>query len=395
MSRRRTGPAGLASAVVVAALAACGAGGGTGDGTSTGTGAAQSPSAVRLTAPTAVRAPAPAVDVPAGTVPLTYADGPTVHAVAPGWAERPLERDGVFVGRGPVGEDGAVAIVAADRSGTVLWRARGPEGTRVELGRLRTGRTVVVLAAPAPGGTWTAGGYDLGNGATVWEQDLPGAVRGPGLVVDAPDGPRLLDAASGGTAAPSTGAEFVAEHDGVAVTSGGGELSGHRDGAELWTTPLTALGLAADASPAVVAGASPPRGTLLLGDGGSGPPSSGALLDVADGTVVATGVRDARLDRVLGSWVLLGEGTLSAQDGTTALWSRAVPDGATLAAVDRVLAYVRSGDQVLAVNTATGADAQAYDLASTGPLAVPAVAGSEGGVALSTGEWLLLTTAGP
>lgn len=392
MSRRRTGPVALASAVALAALSACGTGG-PGAGGEVVDGAPMQPP-VQLTAPTPVRAPAPAVDVPAGTVPLTYANGPTVPAAAPGWAERPLERDGVFVGRGPVDADGVVAVVAADRDGRVLWRARGPEGTRIELGRLRTARTVVVLAAPGAGETWTAGGYDLASGATVWEQGLPGPLSGPGLVVDAPDGPRLLDAATG-TTAPPAGGTLVAEHDGVALTSAHGDLRGHRDGVELWATPLTSLGLSTDASPAVVTGATPPRGTLLLGDGGSAAPSRGALLDVATGTVVATGVRDARLDRVLGSWILLGAGTLSAQDGTSALWSRAVPEDATLAAVDRVLAYVRTGDQVLTVNTATGADAQAYDLASDGPLAVPAVAGSEGGVALNAGEWLLLTTTGP
>jgi len=371
---------------VVAALSACSADA-EGDPPSRGT--------VTLAAPVAVRSPATTADVAATTVPLTYGDGPTVPAVAPGWAERPQEQDGVFVGRGPAGADGAVAIVAVDPSGTVLWRARGPQGTRVELGRLATGRSVVVLAAPASTGAWTAGGYDLATGATMWERKIPGPLSGPGLLVSAPSGAQLLDATTGATAPLPSGGHVVGERDGVVLTSAGGHLQGWRDDAQAWTTPLSALDLPAGAAPTVVPGATPPRGTLVLGDGGAGAPSSGALLDVSTGAVIATGVRDARADHVLGSWILLGERALSAQEGSTVVWSRPVPDGATLAAVDRVLAYVRTGDAVLAVNTATGADAQAYEATARGPLAVPAVTGSDGGVALSTGRWILLTTTRP
>lgn len=385
MSRARLTLVGAGVAVVLAGCAS------TPDGTDPEPNARPT---VPLEAPVPVGTPAPEVDVDPAMLPYAYEDSP---AVAPGWSTAPLHADGMFVAPDPDG------VVAVDTTGTVLWRANGPADTWVGL-TSPDGEPLVVLAAPGPDGTWTARAHELESGAAVWGPvTWPGAPTGTGLVVDGPEGPVAVDARSGELLPAPDGATPVAERDGVVVHQAGQGIRARADGATVWTATMTDLRLPADADVAAVAGARTPPGTVLLGDAADGP-ATGTLLRAASGEVLAADVRDVHRDELFGTLVVLGPGVLTGlegagsdggSDGTVTevrpAWSRPVPEDARLTAVGGALAYLRAGDRVLAVNTATGADAEAYGEPGPAGFAVPAVTGEDGATALRTDVWVLLT----
>lgn len=347
-----------------------------------------------LEAPVPVGTPAPEVDVDPAMLPYAYEDSP---AVAPGWSAAPLHADGVFIAPGPDG------VVAVDVTGTVLWRASGPEDARVEL-TTADGEPLAVLATPGPDGSWTARAHELETGDAAWGPvTWPGTPTGAGLVVHGPDGPVAIDTRSGELLPTPDGATPVAERDGVVVHQSGQDVQGWADGAMLWTATTADLGLPADAQVAAVAGTRTPPGTVLLGDAADGP-VTGTLLRTASGDVLAADAMDVHLDELFGTLVVLGPGVLTGLEGTgpdggsnglasevRPAWTRPVPDDARLAAVGGALAYLRTGDRVLAVNTATGADAEAYGEPGPAGFAVPAMTGEDGATALRTDVWVLLT----
>lgn len=349
---------------------------------------------VPLEAPVAVGTPAPEIGIDPRMLPYAYEDSP---AVAPGWSAAPLHADGVFVAPDPDG------VVAVDVTGTVAWRANGPADTWVGL-TSPDGEPLVVLAAPDPDGTWTARAAEPATGAATWGPvTWPGAPTGAGLVVDGPDGPVAVDARSGELLPTPDGATPVAERDGVVVHQVGQGIQGWADGATAWTTTTTDLGLPTDATVAAVTGTRTPHGTVLLGDAADGP-ATGTLLRAASGEVLAADARDVHQDELFGTLVVLGPGVLTGLEGAGSLvgpgaptgeirpaWSRPVPEDARLTAVGGALAYLRAGDRVLAVNTATGADAEAYGEPGPAGFAVPAVTGEDGATALRTDVWVLLT----
>lgn len=366
---RRLGVASVATGLAVGLLAGCAV-------PSPPDGAAPRP-VVDPTAPAPVTAPAPAADVDPGSLPYAYLDSP---AVAPGWEHAPVEADGLFVGvTAPV--DGAVDVVAVDASGTELWRARQPEDVRITLSHAEDALVVVLTAAGS------VAAYDR-DGTPRWgPQDLDGELVGPGLVVRTPEGRRALDASTGAVV-PTDGGEVLAERDGTVVVTDGPTVRALHAGT-VWEVPRADLALPPDGPLAAVAGSVPPPGTVLLGAGEA--PEVGTLVDLADGRAVATEVRDARLDPLLRTWVALGERELSGHGPQGPLWSRAVPDGASLAGTGGALVHLRVGDRVLVVNTATGAEAQAYDPAGPAGLLVPATISAEGAAAAQGDRWLLLT----
>ncbi|KGM12097.1 hypothetical protein N868_02610 [Cellulomonas carbonis T26] len=383
--RASTSTAVVSAAVVVAGLAACTGPGGAPPAVT----AAASPAP--LEPPVAGGEPAPTAEPDPGMLPYGYVDH---DAVAPGWVGAPLEADGVFVGPGttPAGDD---AVIAVDSTGTVLWTASGPDTTRVDLTRA-DGRALAVLSVPTGGTDWSAAAYDLVSGEPVWGPvRVPGEPAGPGLVVGTGAARVALDARTGATVdAPADGV-VLAERAGVVVSRSGTDLRATHDGDLRWTVGPAELDLPPDATPALVAEATPPPGMLVVGADDDGGPRTGTLVALDDGAVVATDVRDVRADAVLGGVVALGDGTLSAHADDGPVWSRDVPEGAELAAVAGVLAYLRVGDEVMVVNTATGADAVAYDAPGPGGLAVPAVVAATGAAAMLTDEWVLLTTSTP
>ena len=334
--------------------------------------------------------PAPKVTVDPGVLPHGYFDYP---AVSPGWASAPQVADDVFVGLGPQDESGSSAVVAVDSHGTVLWRAEVPHGAVVDTSRAGE-KDLVVMTVPAGADGWAASAFDLRSGEPEWERvALPGPPAGPGLLVDGPDGRVAIDPGSGKLLPREEGTVVLAEDLGTVITWFSDHLQAHRDGQPVWSVTPQDLGLPATARLGVVTGSMTPAGTLAVGpETDAHAASTGTLVDLTDGSALATDVRDAQHDAVLGTLVTLGGGTLSSIDNGAAEWSREVPDGARLVAADGALAYLRVAEEVLVVNTATGADAYVYDEPGPQGLAVPAAVSSSGAIALNTGTWVLLPT---
>lgn len=332
---------------------------------------------------------APELEVDPSVLPHGYFDYP---AVAPGWDSAPQETDGFFVGRGPLDESGMAPVIAVDSHGTVLWRAAVPDGTDIDLSR--TGEeSLVVLTVPTAARGWAASAFELRTGKPVWEEvALPGPPVDPGLLVEAPEGRAAIDAASGQLVPREDDEVVLAEDFSTVVSWSAGHLRAHHAGTAVWKATPQDLDLPAGSRLGVVAGSTTPAGTLAVGAEVDGAPEAGTLVDLADGRPLAHDVQDARHDTVLGTLITLGGGTLSALDEGAAVWTREVPTGARLVAVDSVLAYLRVGKEVLVINTATGADAFVYDEAGPAGLAVPAVVDQSGAVALNTGTWVLLPT---
>ncbi|WP_447925486.1 hypothetical protein [Georgenia muralis] len=405
---------GAGAVLVLAALAGCAD---TGDD---GAPVDPTPVVVGETAPTA----------PTGaSLPLPLAP---FRMVEPGWDQVPEELDGIFLGLAEPTADGdtfdgdmsdgdmsdgdgadgdtvdgaALRFVAADEQGTVLWEAaRPPSCTGFALTRAGD-RALAVLTDLAPtddavAGT-TATAYDLTTGERVWGPvEVPGPHHGPGLVFSAA-APRatvgetgsrvVLDPATGEVLADeSDGSDtaVVGEYDGTVLTAVDGELvaTDAAGGTTAWRVSLASLGL--DGTPTAVAGARPPHGTALLGEPGD---ATGALVDLADGAVLATDVADARRDPSSGTVVALGEEGVTGLPATGEPWEVPVAD-TRLAAAGGALVYMRVGDALQVLN-ATGAEAQAYGEAGSAGLAVP-VLFSAGGAAVVTTEtgYGLVTTA--
>ncbi|WP_454777917.1 hypothetical protein [Georgenia muralis] len=400
----RRGGAGIV--LVLAALAGCA------DTTDDGAPVDPTPVVVGESAPTA----------PAGaSLPLPLAP---FRVVEPGWDQVPEELDGIFLGLAEPTTDGdtsggdtadgdtadgaALRFVAADEQGTVLWEAaRPPSCTGFALTRAGD-RALAVLTDLAPtddsvAGT-TATAYDLTTGERVWGPvEVPGPHHGPGLVFSAAapratvgeTGPRIvLDPATGEVLADeSDGADtgVVGEYDGTVLTAVDGELvaTDAAGGTTTWRVPLASLGLGG--TPTAVAGARPPHGTALLGEPGE---ETGALVDLADGAVLAADVADARRDPSSGTVVALGEAGVTGLPATGEPWEVPVAD-TRLAAAGGALVYLRVGDALQVLNATTGAEAQAYGDAGTAGLAVPVLFSAGGAAVVPTETGYGLVTTAP
>src|SRR5690606_36399857 len=101
-------------------------------------------------------------------------------------------------------------------------------------------------------------------------------------------------------------------------------------------------------------------------------PSTGALVDLRDGSVAGAGVIDTAVDPTTGTRVILDTGGLHAQDPSgNELWSLTVAEDTSLAALGGLFLYLREGDAVRAHNVMTGAVAQVWSAEATGRIVVP------------------------
>lgn len=356
--------------------------------------AEREPTAPVATEPVPVGQPATAADVPATSVPLALSDLPVLD---PGWDEAPQELDGLLLAIGhPEQAGGPVRFIAAREDGTVLWQAeRPPSCTGFTLTRDGE-RTIAVLADVVPGtehlSEITASGYDLATGERLWgPTPVPGPHQGPGTVFAAPapgaamgeTGPRVvLDPATGQVLA-TDGAAVVGEFAGAVLTAADGELmaSGTRE----WSVGLTSLGLGDD--PVALPGVHPPTGTVLLADRGD---STGVLLDLQTGELLAADVAAAARDPFSGTLVTAGAGTVTGLREGDEPWQREVP-GARLLTAANVLAYLQVGDAVQVLNVVTGEDAVAYDDDAAQP-AVPLLVTAGGATVLAADGPVLVPT---
>ncbi|GAA4287291.1 hypothetical protein [Georgenia daeguensis] len=353
--------------------------------------------------PVAVDEPAESSKVSPQSLPHPLAP---FEVVATGWTEPPLEHDGIFLGiRSPEEPEDPLRFIATDSEGTVLWEAeRPPSCTGFALSRVGD-RPVAVLtdleSTEDAVAQTTATAYDLATGARLWGPvDVPGPHHGPGLVFSASapraavgeTGPRVaLDPATGATVvdeADQRGTAVVGEYDGVVLTSADGTLTATGpDGEERWTRPLTDAGIPDGSGVTSVAGARPPEGTALVGPAGA---ESGALVDLTDGTVLATDAQDARQDPATGTVVTRAGSVITGRTAEGTSWTRELVGEVSLAGVGGVLVYLRVGDAVQVLNAATGEDAAVYgDSAS---LAVPTLFSADGAAVVPLNELLLVTT---
>ena len=319
-------------------------------------------------------------------------------AVDPGWQNAPLESAGVFLGRSePDGDPGSTRFTAVDATGMILWEAVHPSSSAAVLSTAYDRPIVILTLEGAAQDRLGAAAYDLATGHYVWGPvEVPGPHSGPGLVFGSEGARTALDATSGEVLATDGPDEtVVGEHDGSVLTVTADELRAVGSSGPLWSVATSDVGPEGHGTVTALRAASPPAGTALLGRADDAAPDTGTLVDMSTGKVIATGVREARLDTTIGIWVVLGADTLSGHRADGRLWSRAIAPEATLAAAGGALAYLRVGDAVQVVNALTGADAVVYGPPGPLGLAVPSVVSRSGAAVVRTDRILLLAVEPP
>lgn len=340
--------------------------------------------------------------------------------VEPPWpAASVQELGGVLLA--PAESEGALEFRAVDAEGTTLWWAqRPPSCTGFVLTTTGEGQDLAVLAdlqASAEDSSeavsTTVSGYDLHTGEEVWGPvDVPGPHLGPGLVfaqmpeqLGEPTGAVALDADTGEPLEVPDDARVVGEYGGTVLTVDDGTLSalapgdqggqggqGDQGGLEpRWQVPVAEHGWSAE-EVAAVAGTRPGTEVALLEVGTDGH----ALVSLADGEVLAEGVRDAATDAATGTVVLLDEQGLHGIDADGAdLWSAGAGPEAEIQAVGGALVYLVDDGEVRAHNVLTGEVATAYDSEGSGELAIPELIAPTGAVLLTAGDDPVLATTRP
>ncbi|CAM3864410.1 hypothetical protein [Isoptericola cucumis] len=323
--------------------------------------------------------------------------------VDPGWEVPPQHADGTFLAAAE--KDGVLRFTAVDPHGDVRWRAERPVScTGFVVTEDARGRAVAVLTDTAStddalAGT-TATAYDLATGEELWGPvDVPGPHQGPGLVFARPStdpmgepGPRtVLDPTTGRVAVAEGhrgGDRVIGEHDGTVLLVEGAALVA-RDtagGDALWRLGLDDHGWTAGS---IQPSTNDPQvaGRALVETS----PTTGALLDLRDGTVLDDTARDALDDPVTGTRVTLQESGIQARapEGRP-LWSVSTGRDTTLAAVEDVLLFVREGDAVRVHNAVTGEVAQGYPPDGSGRIVVPTRVAGDGATVVQDGRRYLL-----
>ena len=330
-----------------------------------------------------------------------------LQVVDPGWGSAAQYADDVFIAARE--RDGVLEFTAVDIYGDVLWSAQRPIScTGFTITSDSAGRALAILPDIETTDTaladTTASAYDMSTGDLVWGPvEVPGSHQGPGLIFAAPaprgvmgaTGPRTaLDSSTGNVVATEadSGAERIfGEYHGTLLLTDADVLMA-RDtatGHELWRISLAEHGWTQDSlRPSVAA---PPGEGLVLIETSAG---SGALLDLADGTVLSETAREAAVDETSGVLVVLDAAGLHAYDGDNEpLWSLSVNPETTIAALGGVLLYLREEGAVRVHNVITGNVAQAYDPHGQGQILVPAHITAAGAALLLDGQHHLIAAA--
>ena len=327
--------------------------------------------------------------------------------VDPPWpAESVQELGGVFVA--PAESEAALEFRAVDAEGTMLWWAeRPPSCTGFVLTSTSDDQDVAVLAdleGSSEGVSTTVSGYGLHTGEPVWGPvDVPGPHLGPGLVFaempaqfGQPTGAVALDADTGEPLPVPDDDRVVGEYGGTVLTVDDTQLTalaatGGEDLEVRWQVPLTEQGWSAE-EVAAAAGTRPGAAVALLDVGTDGH----VLVSLADGAVLAEGIRDAATDAATGTVVLLEEQSLRGVDADGAdLWSAGTGPEAEIQSVGGALVYLVDDGEIRVHNVLTGEVATAYDPMDSGELAIPELIAPTGAVLLSAGEAAVLATTRP
>ncbi|MDO8150989.1 hypothetical protein [Isoptericola sp. b408] len=352
------------------------------------------------------RTPTSAVEAPAEVDP----DGlrlplqvDTVRIVDPGWDAVPQSADGITLG---VGErDGLLRFTAVAADGEALWSADRPVSrTGYAVTTTPGGRALAVLTdSPAAdeseaGVATSATAYDLSTGEQVWGPvDVPGPLVGPGLVFSAEptepmgtgDARVVLDAGTGQVLGQDDGATVLGEYRGTVVTRQGDDLvATDTAGAESWRLDAAAQGWDPEALVAATEPAPGPGVVRVRTDD-----ASEALVDLADGTVLADGFTDVGVDPTTGTVITVDVDEVRGLDAEGAeLWTSSSGQETAVEGVSGALVYLRVGDSLRAHNVVTGNVAEAYDPEGTGDLVVPVLVTEDGSIALSDYEHHYLAT---
>ena len=332
-------------------------------------------------------ADAPAVvDVSAMNVPNSFR-GLTV--VDPDWTTPAQYSSGVYVGAKDVGN--ALVFTAMSATGDILWSVERPLScTGFVVTEKGDGRAIAVLLdtqttddALAQN---SATAYDLQTGEVMWGPiDTPGPYQGPGLVFASPpedfmgeggarvalnpdDGSVILDEA--------TGVRILGDFSGTVLFSVDGTLSArtstHPD--ILWSIELSDHGWDAKELRGSVDEMAAENYALISVNGGPGP-----VIDVATGQVLIERAMDMGEDPMSGTLIVLDDAGLHSFDSdNNLLWSQAMVEDTSIAAVGGVFVYLTIGDTIRAHNVLTGAIAMAYVDGTPGTILVPAYLAPEG-----------------
>jgi len=325
------------------------------------------------------------------------------------WDVLPQHREGVFLAPGEQG--GALIFTAVDAEGTVLWAAeRPPSCTGFALTTTSAGRDLAVLTDVAAGtgseslASTTASAVDLRTGEEVWGPvDVGGPHVGPGLTFAAPadapmgaGGPKVvLDPDTGQVAVSEAGDDVrvLGDFGGtILVVEEGDLVARSADGQEEnWRVDVSEHGwTASDLAPVAGAGNNSDLALLSVGD------DSRAVLNLADGSVLAEDVSDVATDETTGTRVVVEESDVLAYDGEqNELWAYGQAEPATITGIGGVMVYLRSGDAVRVHNVLTGEVAEAYDPDGEGEILVPAVIAVNGASVVIGSEGYHLVTLTP
>jgi len=349
----------------------------------------------------------PTVD-PAAPLPL-HRDEPRV--VDPGWGVTPQELDGVFVA--PRERDGSLEFMAVAADGTVLWVAERPIScTGYALTTTNSGNALAVLTdtTTSTGTTdtaiaTTATAYDLHTGDQVWGPvEVPGPHLGPGLLFGAPPANYMGDTGPQAALDPTTGEIAVSEenleggtivgefHGTVLITKPGELMAISTAGGEtLWRLALQDYGWQAEdiaSSPE----ARPGRGSAFVqvDDG------SDALIDLGDGTVLGTALRDAATDTVTGVHVVVTGTTIRGHDHDgDEMWGQPIADETSIMGIGASVVYLQDHNGLRVHDLRTGELVQAHEPDHTGSMLVPVRVTATGAAVVTDQTHYYLVTAEP
>lgn len=342
--------------------------------------------------PYAVDEPLAQVDTRGMQLPTTLAD---LAVLDPAWDAPPQESEGVFLEARQEGQ--VTEFTAVDSHGEVLWGVERPAGAESVVTSGDGGDPLAVPTDPGEGSDGpSVTAYDLSSGDFAWGPvTLPGPLRGPGLTFAAdPDDPAsevtVLDPASGEAVEHGGDAEVVGEYDGTVLLVEDGHLvaRGTADGQMRWTLALAEQGWDADA--VAPAEAAAPPGLALIGTGDS----AGAVLDLAEGTVLSEDAQEAVVDAATGTLLVRGEVGIQAFDERGQdLWAQGVAPQTGIAGVGGIFLYLRDGDTLRVLNVVNGTVASAYAPDGSGSIVVPGQVLPNGAAYVRDGARILLVVA--
>ena len=114
--------------------------------------------------------------------------------------------------------------------------------------------------------------------------------------------------------------------------------------------------------------------------------SDRALVNLADGQVIAEHLADAGQDPSSQTWVTIGDDVVGYDRNGQVLYEEA-HDGADLVGIGAAIAYVENADgNIEARNVLTGAVGRSYDPQDTGQLTVPTMITATGAGVLDAGD---------